>query len=167
MATRPKHCFARYHMPAAIESFHGYALAASRKSGIFYSDARRDAGQFVSNKPNKKVSKNTITAWTQRLDKEGWFERIDKGRKRNPVTGEYASIRYHVLSHDEWAAKYPGHCLEDSEDAQSQSLGQAPVPVQSQLADSTCPNLDVPPVPVIGTKTVKKDRKERQKRETE
>src|SRR5258708_7570789 len=102
-----KRCFARRHMPAQIESFHGYALAVSRESGIFYSDARRDAEEFG-------VDKNTIHTWTRWLEKRDWMVRLDKGKrlKRNPVTGMFESIRYCVLSHDEWAARHPGQCRE-------------------------------------------------------
>jgi len=37
-------------MPPQIESFHGYALATSHKSGVFYSDVRRDAEDYGINK---------------------------------------------------------------------------------------------------------------------
>lgn len=144
-----KRCFARRHMPAQIESFHGYALAASRESGVFYSDARRDAEDF-------DVNKDTILAWTHWLENQGWMERLDKGKrlKRNPATGMYASIRYRVLSHDAWAAEHLGKCryvgdnrLADDPDTSeieylSEKPGQDNAPDNSRLSETTgttCP----------------------------
>jgi hypothetical protein len=153
-----KLCFAGRHMAPQVESFHGYALATSRKSGVFYSDVRRDAEDYG-------VNKDAITAWTKRLVKEGWFEPLDGKRlKRNPVTGLYASIRYRVLNHDEWAAKYPGHCRFTGVDNlsekpgrvnQSEETGQAEVH-QSEKAGTTCPKTPEPPVRKTRTKTVVK-----------
>jgi hypothetical protein len=144
-----KLCFARRHMPPQVESFHGYALATSRKSGVFYSDVRRDADDYG-------VNKDTITAWTKWLVKEGWFEPLDGKRlKRNPITGMYASIRYRVLSHDEWAAKYPGHCRYTGVNNQSEEPGQADAH-QSEKAGTTCPKKPEPPVRTVRTKTVVK-----------
>lgn len=143
-------CFARRHLGAAVSAFHAYARAVSQESGVFYSDARRDAWDFG-------VSKNTITSWTRRLEKEGWFRQLDESprRKRNKVTGMYDSIRYEVLDHDTWAVLYPGRCRFREPSNQSPKLGQAPVPTtESRLSvfDSAGPNWRVPPVPETGTK---------------
>jgi len=178
-STKSRFCFPRNHQTPGESALHNYMAGASRKSGVFYSDDRRDAGQFESPKDAaKRISKNTITKWRHGLENKGWIERLDKGpRQRNPVTGLYASIRYRVLTHNEWVAKYPDRCeahasqtqpqeptpcLGDSSDVQSQSLGQAPVPIQSQLTDTTCPKQRIPPVPAIGTKREEKERKERE-----
>ena len=72
-------------MPAQMESFHGYALATSHKSGIFYSDVRRDAEDYG-------VNKDTIATWTKWLEEEGWFERLDSNLKRNPRAREPAQL---------------------------------------------------------------------------
>jgi hypothetical protein len=128
-------------MPAAVNAFYEYALAVSKKSGIFFSDVRRDAWEFA-------VSKNTITAWTHRLEKSGWFKRVDHGKrlKRNPFTGSFESIRYEIISHKVWAENHPGRCRFFTPETLSQLLGQAksPVPIssdhRSQLTGTTGPN---------------------------
>ena len=156
-------CFPRSHMPSRVGSYYDYAFAVSRKSGIFYSNDREDAKDF----DNDGVSKNTITAWRQILEKLGWFERLDRGKrlKRNRQTGMYMPIRYKVLDHVEWTAKHPGKCRvsEDSDlsQLQSQKLGQD-VADLSQNTPTTCPKTHVPPVPKVGTKVVKKDCKEKE-----
>ena len=167
-------CFARRHMPAAVSAFHAYALAVSRDTGIFFSDARRDAWEF-------SVSKNTVTAWTQQLEDDGWFVRMDRGPrlKRNRATGMYGSIRYEVLDHDTWVSRHPGKCRYRNENLsqkvgqdsyRSQKLGQEPVPITDEpvpLSDTTCPNLHLPPVPIFGTKQVSsKNRETEQKQES-
>jgi hypothetical protein len=100
-------CFARRHLSPTDSAYHSYALAVSRGSGIFYSDDRRDAKEFGGG-----ISPRTIFGSRGRLEERGWFVRMDKGtrQKRNPVTGHMLSIRYRVLTHDEWAALHPGHC---------------------------------------------------------
>ncbi len=159
-------CFARRHMPPQIESFHGYALATSHKSGVFYSDVRRDAEDYG-------INKDTVANWTKWLAKEGWFDRLDGSLKRNPITGMYASVRYRVLSHDEWAAKHPGTCRYMS---QSDKAGQvaADSPVRktqtghlSEKGETTCPKNPEPPVRKLRTKTVKKEREERESSQSE
>lgn len=133
-----------------MSAFHAYALAVSQQSGVFYSDARRDGREFCA-------SKNTISKWTQRLEKEGWFCRLDRGRRlrRNKRTGMYDSIRYEVLDHDTWATLHPGKCRFPESRSRSHKLGQAPVLVTESpvpISDSTGPNLGAPPVPRTGTK---------------
>jgi hypothetical protein len=66
----------------------------------------------------------------------------------------YASVRYRVLSHDEWAAKYPGHCRYTGVN-QSEEPGQADSH-QSEKAGTTCPKKPEPPVRTVRTKTVVK-----------
>lgn len=134
-----------------MSAFHAYALRVSKDSGVFYSDSRRDAWEFTA-------SKNTITKWTKRLEKEGWFRRLDMGRrlKRNKRTGMYASIRYEVLDHDTWATCHPGKCR-FRESTLSPKVGQAPVPTTESpvpVTDSTGPNSCVSPVPQTGTEQV-------------
>jgi hypothetical protein len=101
-------CFARRHMSPAASAYHAYALAVSRGSAVFYSDDRRDAKEFGED----GISYRTIYGLRRFLDRAHWFVRIDKGSrvKRNPKTGTFESIRYRVLSHDEWAAEHPGFC---------------------------------------------------------
>ena len=96
-------CFARRHMSMAASAYHSYAFGVSRTSAVFYSDDRRDAEEFG-------VSNKTIFDLRTWLEHHGWLLPIDKGskRKRNPVTGHWLSIRYRVLSHDEWAATHHG-----------------------------------------------------------
>jgi len=157
-------------MPAQIESFHGYALATSRESGVFYSDARRDAEDF-------DVNKDTIIAWTHWLENQGWMDRLDKGKrlKRNPVTGMYASIRYRVLDHDGWADKHPGKCryvgdnhlADDSREKEdlSEKIGQDSARDNSHLSETTrttCPKKPVPPVRKVRTKTVSRQKEDRE-----
>lgn len=157
-------CYARRHLGAAVSAFHAYALAVSQRSGVFYSDTRRDGWEFG-------VSKNTITSWTQRLEEEGWLRRLDEGRqlKRNKLTGMYDSVRYEVLDHDSWAVVHPGKCRFREPSSRSQRLGQVPVPVTGSavpIPDSTGPNLGAPPVPKTGTKQeVSKKREEEKKPE--
>src|SRR5260221_6779640 len=105
-------CFPRNHQTPGESALHNYMIGASRKSGIFYSDDRRDAGQSDSqNSGGGKVSKNSIAVWRHSLEKKGWIERIDGGpRQRNPLTGMWASIQYRVLTHAQWVAKYPDRC---------------------------------------------------------
>jgi hypothetical protein len=158
-----KLCFARRHMPAQMESFHRYALATSHKSGIFYSDVRRDAVDYG-------INKDTIATWTKWLEKGGWFERLDKRLKRNPITGMYTSIRYRVLSHDEWVAKHPGNCRyikgRSEEPGQDAPVRNTRTGHQSEKAGTTCPKNPEPPVRKTRTKTVKIDCKERESGET-
>jgi hypothetical protein len=157
-------CFARRHLRPAVSAFHSYALAVSQQSGVFYSDARRDGRDFG-------VSKNTITAWTRKLERDGWFQRLDPDQrlKRNKLTGTYDSIRYEVLDHDTWANYHPGKCRFRESCYRSQKVGQAPVPnTESPVPtiDSTSPNLGAPPVPESGTKQVLSMKgKEEQKQE--
>jgi hypothetical protein len=100
-------CFARRHMSPGDYAYYSYALAVSRGTGIFYSDDRRDAKEFGGG-----ISPRTIFGSRGRLEERGWFVRIDKGprQKRNPVTGHMLSLRYRVLTHEEWTALHPGHC---------------------------------------------------------
>jgi hypothetical protein len=155
-------CFARRHMAPAIAAFHDYARRVSEKSGIFYSDARRDAAEFGES----GVSKNTINGWIHWLESSGWFKRIDRGKrlKRNPLTGSYESIRYEVLGHDEWAKDHPGQCRFPSYESLSQKLGPAeesPVPIADSPVPETGTGLSQfldSPVPETGTKQEKKAR---------
>ena len=161
-------CFVRRHLPAAVESYHRYALNVSRKSGVFYSDARRDAQDFG-------VGKNTITRWMDAMETAGFAVRQTTGprQKRNKLTGTYESIPFTILDHDEFAAKNPGTCRFMNDDDQSPKQGQAeesPVPV----LDSTSPHFvshQSPfcdsPVPKTGTKNVKRECKERERRGTD
>lgn len=172
---KTRHCFARRHMLAAVESFHRYALNSSRKSGIFYRSDRRDAKDFG-------VSKTTITKWVRFLEENKWMSRLSTGRrlKRNKTTGMYASIPYRVLDHDTWAADHPGTCrfikAQNTDELTEETnhpvpeigtgLSQkmtAPVPE----TDPTCTSFDAPPVPETGTKTEgldgNVDRREREK----
>ena len=157
--SKRERCFSRRHLPAAVEAFYRYAYdvshtgRAGREKGLFFSNARRDAWEF-------SVSKNTVSSWVRSLEKFGWFERIDSGtrRKRN-AAGQMASIRYRVLTHEEWGRRYPNQCRFSP----VPKSGTGPVPTigtgnDARLSQSTnvaCPNLPHSPVPTIGTKVVK------------
>jgi len=156
-------CFARRHMSMAACAYHSYAFGVSATSRVFYSNDRRDAEEF-------HASKNTVGTIRAALERRGWLVPLDKGKKRkvNPVTGQRMSIRYRVLSHDEWAATHPGHCHFPKPENPVPNLGTGPVPntgtgeeSQSQILESPVPNIDfacpkndVSPVPKIGTKVV-------------
>jgi hypothetical protein len=152
-------CFARRHMSPAASAFHAYALAVSRTSGVFYSDDRRDAKEFGE----YGISYRTIYGLRRFLDRAHWFVRIDKGSriKRNPKTGTFESIRYRVLSHDEWAAEHPGSCrflkpvspdanIATGPDAENATGGDA------TSCDSLPHQLQIPaaPVAIFAAKTV-------------
>lgn len=98
-------------MEPAVESYYQYALAVSKRTRIFYSDDRRDAMEFKSYCGG--LSPVTIFRWRHTLVKGGWFEPLQKGRnqERNPKTGFFLPIKYHVLTHDEWAQKHPDKCF--------------------------------------------------------
>src|SRR5690349_21111259 len=91
-------CFPRRHLTTNETALHNYMWAASRKTGVFHSDARRDAWELG-------VNKDSITAWTKSLVRKGWAIQITK-RHRNPLTGEYSPIQYQVLDHAEWVEKH-------------------------------------------------------------
>src|SRR5690349_13595201 len=93
-----KQCFPRRHLTPNETALFNYMYAASRKTGVFHSDARRDAWDLG-------VNKDSITAWIKSLVRKGWAIQL-KGRTRNPLTGEYSSIPYQVLSHAEWVEKH-------------------------------------------------------------
>jgi hypothetical protein len=153
-------CFPRNHQTPGESALHNYMTGASRKSGIFYSDDRRDAKQFKSQKSGGgKVSKNTVAVWRHSLERKGWIERIDGGpRQRNPSTGMWASIRYRVLTHAQWLAKYPGRCDGpiqseelprsdgDNMDDRTQPLGQAPDPTIGSGPDPINPQYRTQPL---------------------
>ena len=109
-----KACFPRDHQTPGENALYNKMYSASKKSGVYYSDDRRDAkfhSQKSGGESGKKVSKNTIAAWRHGLEKKGWIERIDGGpRHRNPLTGMWASIEYRVLTHAEWVENYPSRC---------------------------------------------------------
>lgn len=69
-------------MPPDVSAFHDYALAVSHLSGVFYSNARRDAWEF-------SVSKNRVTRWIKWLEDAGWMERLDPRPRKtlNRATG--------------------------------------------------------------------------------
>ena len=189
-----KHCFPRRHLTPNECALYNYMWAASRASGEFRSDARRDAWDLG-------VNKDSITSWTKSLAKKGWAEQTQK-RRRNPVTGAYSPIHYRVLSHAEWVGKHgSAQCryLEDyyqqhrerhapdgeMENVQNQELednrlsdriGQEPDRHQSdetgqalsETTRSTCPKRAVPPVRPFRTKrVVKKVSKESEKEKPE
>jgi hypothetical protein len=142
--TRSQICFARYHMTPATESFYRYALAVSRpdltgttkRKGIFYSDDRRDSEQFRLNRGG--ISTKTVYAFRQELERDGWFVRLDKGKKqpRDPKTGFYKPIRYEVLTHDEWSTKHPHLCFLRAPLTATESLSEQPS-VESTDGDDT------------------------------
>jgi hypothetical protein len=152
--TRCNTCFSRRHLRPPIEAFYQYVVSVSHTSGVFFSHARRDAWEF-------NVSKNSITDWIDKLETDGWLQRLDRGPrlKRSKNSGMYASIRYRVLTHDEWVAAHPGRCrfpqTESAFDEPVPKTGtgdSAPVPI----SDATCPSLGIPPVPKTGTKVCSK-----------
>jgi hypothetical protein len=100
-------CFARRHMPPGVLAFYSYALALSRKTGIFWTNVRRDCWEF-------HVSKNTVSKWMRTLDFEGWFVPVDgqkrTKRSRNPRTGMLLPRRFRVLTHDQWCRANSGAC---------------------------------------------------------
>lgn len=166
-------CFARRHMRPGDSAYYFYALTVSKASGVFYSDDRRDGEEFSES----GISKNTVQCMRNRLEKAGWFRRIDKGkrRKRNPLTGSFEGIRYRVLNHDQWAVIHPGKCRFPKQESELVSpdpnSGAGPAPIvgtgenpPAPISGVTCPNLDVhlpqntsSPAPNSGAKTVKKE----------
>ena len=166
-------CFARRHQKPGDCAYYQYAFSVSRGprgSGVFYSDDRRDAEQFGP----EGVSNRTIFDSRQRLEKAGWLVRIDKGeqKRQNPATGKFASIRYRVLSHDEWVAANPGHCRfpkqerQEIPDAVSAAGNDSPDAECSDTCSSFVSHLtQICPSPDAETaaKTVKRDCKEERK----
>ena len=143
-------CFARRHMAPAVNAFYAYALSISKKSGIFYSDARRDAWEF-------QVNKDSVTKWTRYLESRGWLKRVDRGPRlrRNLLTGTYQSIRYEVRTHDDWAKSHPGQCRFPVGTLLSENTGQEiQPPVRKNRA--ACPNSTPPPVRKFRTKSERK-----------
>jgi hypothetical protein len=167
-ANSQPHCFVRRHLPPDVTAFHAYAFAVSRDTGIFYSSARRDGWEFG-------VGKNRVIRWMHMLEHTGWLVRIDAGkrRKRNPLTGSMEPIRYRVVDHDSWAKTHGGKCRFPPVPTVGTGItppvselkftsthnGDRPVPT----VDFTCPQIDVVPVPTVGTKNVLSNNREKEK----
>ena len=116
----------------AASAYYDYALAVSHRSDVFYSDDRRDAEDFG-------VSNKTIWKLRTQLEKDGWFQPLDKRskRKRNRASGLYLPIRYRVLTHDEWVAAHPGKCRHSP--APISGAGPAPISV---AGEQTAPDVE-------------------------
>ena len=88
------YCFARRHMKPAIFGFYTYVLQLTSKTGVFYTDTRRDAWEF-------SVDRGTIATWTKFLARRGWL-RLTSKSTRHPVTGMWSQQTYGVLTHKQW-----------------------------------------------------------------
>ena len=99
--TQKNSCFARRHLSTGAGAYYLYMLAVSsakeNPTGIFWSNARRDAWEF-------DVSRNTVTAWLSEIEEKGFAIALDEHGKRN-AKGQMASIRFEVLTHAEWVSK--------------------------------------------------------------
>ncbi len=86
-----------------------------------------------------KMSKNTAYNYAASLVADGWFK-VVKESERLP-NGRMSKAEYYVLSHEEWAAEYPGSCHQPA-----QKKGQEPAQKQgqepAQILNTTSPNSD-------------------------
>jgi hypothetical protein len=133
-------CQERRHMTLQEFAVWTYASQVSHKSGIFYGDVRRTAGQF------REASKSTIHRILKSLEGEGWLRLIREPIREND--GTFTCAQYRVISHDKWVLDHPGRCATcpASGTGCNDTTVLAPVPNQSP----TCPKSDASPVPPAG-----------------
>ena len=100
-------CHYRRHLRGSALSVYEFALGVSRQSGEFF------AG-IASCVRETNYSHDTVTVALKTLCSRGWLERLGGNRDQARAGGHFKPNRYRVLSHGEWAAKYPGQCGENS-----------------------------------------------------
>ena len=96
-------CFADNHLTMGEAGLWNYARRVSHESRVFQQGAGSLAVRF------KGMSERTANRRIQSLVKEGWFVEIaEKGRRGSWWT----PAKYQVLSHEEFAEKFPASCAE-------------------------------------------------------
>jgi hypothetical protein len=95
---QPYHCCAEWHLArlgGACALVHPFALRISHRTKIFACSAV-SVGRFFDKDPS------TIRRAYDKLEEAGYFEKKHQGC--------YGPSSYKVLTHDEWAMKFPRQC---------------------------------------------------------
>jgi hypothetical protein len=97
-------CFAHRHLTMEEYGLWTHARQLAHESGIFYFDGRKIAERFGQTKKDAayRVGRNLI--------RKGWLVVVRKPKRLK--TGMFSPGQYRPLTHEEWAAKHPGTCLE-------------------------------------------------------
>lgn len=136
-----RRCFANFHMRPEEYALWDVSRSLSRETGILYFDGRKMAARFEGG------SKSRMYRIAKQLLEKGWYEVIAPG-VRDRRTGLYTSTQYHVLSAEEWAARYPHVCGADAHPENgSGARGTANGPVRATSGRETQQH----PVPSTGT----------------
>jgi hypothetical protein len=107
-------CFAHHHMTFEQYGLWTHAREVSHQSGVFYFGGRQVAERF------RNTGKDAAYRVAQSLVHEGWFVTLKKS-KRDRKTGIFKPAQYQPVSHDEWAAEYPGRCTQRVEESRDES----------------------------------------------
>jgi hypothetical protein len=99
-----KACFAHYHLKVEEYGLWAHARQLAHDSGIFYFDGRKIAERFG------ETGKNTIYRIGKNLVRKGWLVVVRKPKRLK--NGMFSPAQYRPVSHEEWAARHPGACLE-------------------------------------------------------
>jgi hypothetical protein len=99
-----KTCFAHRHLTVEEYGLWTHARQLAHESGIFYFDGRKIAQRFG------ETGKNTIYRIGKNLIRKGWLVILRKPKRLK--NGMFSPGQYRPVSHEEWAAKHPGACLE-------------------------------------------------------
>jgi hypothetical protein len=97
-------CFAHYHLKVEEYGLWAHARQLAHDSGIFYFDGRKIAERFG------ETGKNTIYRIGKNLIRKGWLVVVRKPKRLK--NGMFSPGQYRPVSHEEWAARHPGACLE-------------------------------------------------------
>lgn len=102
--TQPKCDHAHYHLTPQEHALWDISRAWSSKSGLLYFDGTKLAGQY------RAWSRSQVYKLRDSLIELGWFQEVKKPRKNG---NNWTAGTYHVLTHDEYVAKYGiGTCPE-------------------------------------------------------
>jgi hypothetical protein len=129
----PAHlCFAHSHMSCAEYGLYSHLReVSSRQDYLYRFDDRTIAGRFAL---ERGTSKSSINALRQSLVRKGFIV-WQEPQKR--VGGRFAPRLGRILSHKEWAERYPGKCHSKTVEADFTCPEKSDSPVQSSPA--TCP----------------------------
>lgn len=125
-------CFAHSHMTLGGFGLYTYLRQVSSKSNYIYRFDDRDiAGRFA---PERGVSKDTCNRLRNALAEKGFIEWTEP--KRRDSFGRYLPRMGRILSHGEYAQKYPDSCAAvaaaSSDNATGTSIKTGADPVSNQ-----------------------------------